>query len=801
VTTALKYGSEAPDPHALDAITSGLRANKLHYLLMAHVFWYIRDKDIMQKVGADQPGDGYGRHCCNAFHLISDFMLLLQVVSTWTKKSADSKDPKLRPALLIKMWLMRISKDRFQTPEIKRATTVILHSTRFTRKKNSSVNVNVSMNETIDNEHEEADDAKNDIELNAQETSCLSAIAALQWWVQIDPNAAADIEAEFIRFAFRSLIENVEVTPQYSNESIFVMDVAKSMANILALVRRQANDVSKPQLFGKTGFRSVYLSKLLSPGQLVKDVKVALTDALLLEGEDHAALEASLDDFSASVDISFTHSSIHHRSCQQTSVVNGVFENGCGGFSQIRNLEDDSVCKMPVIEARVMSFSNQENLDVITSSLDENHDLRGAVASVSTANETKEQVVKVPSVAIKLVDAPHRRSTLVVTPRLPKGELIEGRIPPWQEDLIKHQRGKEHAQRMEESRRAERAAVGLPSPPKGQKASHRFQRHRRPSSSSAAAAPQAGVRGRPPPSSVDAELSVVSAHSFVDNCLGNSLEALSVDKSPTRGSKATAPASLIGDSIETLSPTKERVSPSKRVMKGQGPEVDSPLPVPEEGKKSKPSNRFRSGVDDPPTRPVREGWQVRGGVQSRPKSTKSRPTSTSSQQVIITPGAMPISLDRSIDDDSAGDVLCRPQTFALQMINELTELKGRGDQITPEESERLLFINRAINAIIEQESSMVNDISSRLESIKVESESNINNSTTDHFTTRDNARDPLTSYYYSLHPPPQADATVTNILTLRPTDDIDQMISYKKYDAYHRDKNVDVLSELLSLDF
>ena len=35
---------------ALDSLTAQLRANKLHFLLMAHVFWYIRDQDSLKKV-------------------------------------------------------------------------------------------------------------------------------------------------------------------------------------------------------------------------------------------------------------------------------------------------------------------------------------------------------------------------------------------------------------------------------------------------------------------------------------------------------------------------------------------------------------------------------------------------------------------------------------------------------------------------------------------------------------------------------------------------------------------------------
>lgn len=55
VTTALEHcsgphGTSAPPSGDLEATTSLLRESKMHFLLMAHVFWYIRDKDIMQKV-------------------------------------------------------------------------------------------------------------------------------------------------------------------------------------------------------------------------------------------------------------------------------------------------------------------------------------------------------------------------------------------------------------------------------------------------------------------------------------------------------------------------------------------------------------------------------------------------------------------------------------------------------------------------------------------------------------------------------------------------------------------------------
>jgi hypothetical protein len=149
-----------------------------------------------------------------------------------------------------------------------------------------------------------------------------------------------------------------------------------------------------------------------------------------------------------------------------------------------------------------------------------------------------------------------------------------------------------------------------------------------------------------------------------------------------------------------------------------------------------------------------------------------------------------------MDDKSEG--LCKPQSFALQMINELTELKGRADDMTEEEKARLQYINNAINSIIKQETSMVNDISDRLEVIRIESEEESRAEEEDRFKIKvpaKNTRDPLTPFYYNVKRPQNTDESRDTDVPL-----LSDLISYKKFASLHREKNASVLTELASLD-
>lgn len=271
-------------------------------------------------------------------------------------------------------------------------------------------------------------------------------------------------------------------------------------------------------------------------------------------------------------------------------------------------------------------------------------------------------------------------------------------------------------------------------------------------------------------------------------------------------------------------------------------------------------------------------WGGHHTLTTRPGSSSSsqshghtgRPSS--SQRIIVTPEILPISLDRSVDSvdnhgeggrgsGSAGGSLCRPQTFALQMINELTELQERGRggaELSAEEESRLASINRAITAILEQEDSEVQAISARLDSITEHSDSNSHTGhggggggdDDDDDAAPTKWRDPLTPFCYNLslrppfphpHPPGQEqqgqgqentrhvhrggeggedeeegrvdnttyntnDTNNTNNSHDRDDDDREEegavdLVSYKTFAAYHHDRNRGVLSGLASYEF
>ena len=50
MATALKGVHEDSESTSKDFLTKIMRENKLHYLLMAHVLWYMREKDMAEKV-------------------------------------------------------------------------------------------------------------------------------------------------------------------------------------------------------------------------------------------------------------------------------------------------------------------------------------------------------------------------------------------------------------------------------------------------------------------------------------------------------------------------------------------------------------------------------------------------------------------------------------------------------------------------------------------------------------------------------------------------------------------------------
>jgi len=801
VSTALKYGCDSEDDLAMNEMTSMMRENKLHYLLMAHIFWYIRDRDALAKA-----------------------------VSVWTEtgdtKIKNKSNLKLKHALKIKMWLMRVNAEKLQSPEIQRATAVMSSANQYIRKLNNEKKLTCEVDFSDCDDDEGCGDVGKAVttEFTAQELCCLSAIAALQWWVQVDPVAAADIEAEFVRFSFQPLIETIEVLPQYFNDAVVVIDIAKSMQNVLKKLRIEARSPELPVLFGKTGARSVHLSKMLAPGQLVKDVKVALTDALILEGENHAALEASLDEFSASVDLSFSgHSPSRHSKDKSRLLVGSPAKMLQGeGKGNVSFLESTS---MPVSKDGIKSvLSSVEGRSGLVSGFDDSESDSDSDSDEHENGATAAMVVA-PSMTLRVADRPHRLSVQVKAPPLPKGVVVdEGRVTRWQEDEEKHQRGKEYHRRVtaaslaKETERLRRftprrekrsqsvsperesATLPLPSPPPGLKSSRLYQR---PRSTATAVVPQ--PRGLPPPE-LDAEQSILSVKSFIETVWGDSIDTLSKDKSPVKGSnrspsKKASSSSNTSSLLECVpgvssdaadnSLSTEKISTS--VEPSNVPEINPPVDHLKEN---------NSRINNPELNEDKYDKMTDAALSRGNSRSKSRPPST--QRKLVLP-------DSGKQKEVPREGLCKPQSFAHQMIKELTELKDRADDITEEERARLRYINNAIQSIIAQESSMVSDISERLEDIRVESEED-----TRVMEAREQAqvqeqeleqlpaqftRDPLTPFYYNVQQPQQATRPPQGDVNEEVDSQAELMVSYRKFAAYHRDKNEAVLSELASLDF
>ena len=342
------------------------------------------------------------------------------------------------------------------------------------------------------------------------------------------------------------------------------------------------------------------------------------------------------------------------------------------------------------------------------------------------------------------------------------------------------------------SKSTRRNTSKLPSSPKEPKASFRFKRSHTdtfsPLKSESGSTDVPPLRGLPPPN-LDSELSIVSVHSLIDNFLGDSKSSVSPTKFISNShERSMGPATLTDRNTFTEKPEIYLSKQQHELDARQGPKCNSAV---NPGEASSIKCKKRAPDNNREDEEFRRTAVSEGCSRSRPMtSNKSRPVTSNVKEPA--PGIEEISHDLSIHDDKPK--LCKPQTFAFQMIKELSDLKGRGDEISPEESERLLYINKTINAILDQESGALNDISSRLESARIESDDN-QPEEVENFRTKD----PLTPFYYNVRRrrPQQSNQRVASDSISSESHDC---ISYKKFATEHCQDNMTILYELTSED-
>lgn len=218
-------------------LTSLMRKNKLHRSLLAHVLWYVREKTVLHKVislwntgGIEQPPTP------DELQDMSRFPQL--------KELGIRKLSKL--GVMARKWKNRrstVQKRSVSTPpELHRASAML--------KSNI------------------AEDEK---ETTAQDVCCIGCMRVLQKWVNSDPEAHKDIVGDFIKFGYESQI--VYISTLLADG---IIDILHTISNVIWIINSQGRAA---EVMGKKSFLSTYLSSVLSPGELVKDLKLALGDA------------------------------------------------------------------------------------------------------------------------------------------------------------------------------------------------------------------------------------------------------------------------------------------------------------------------------------------------------------------------------------------------------------------------------------------------------------------------------------------------------------------------------------------
>lgn len=240
VLLSLKEAVRAKNMETFETITLAMRSNMLHCTLLAHSLWYIKERSVLHKVismwipdnsAVDEPAHDSVMHSPNTARF---------------KKAVN----------LTKKWL---SKKRFHRnsapPDPNKAFMKVMTDSAITN--------------TLD-EHITEYFSTGTAESKVQDLCCSNVVRALQMWIEIDSITEKEIEKMLKNSAFTQMLHYC--TPTSGSRCL---DMISTLSNIIASSTDQMN---KSFVTSSAGILK-YLSTRISPGDLVKNLKLSLIKA------------------------------------------------------------------------------------------------------------------------------------------------------------------------------------------------------------------------------------------------------------------------------------------------------------------------------------------------------------------------------------------------------------------------------------------------------------------------------------------------------------------------------------------
>lgn len=230
----------------------------LHRSLLSHILWYVREKTVLHKVlsiWVDRTELNL-QSSDNESHHRTTFRKVAKVARQWIqrKSSINSSTTNIRCGT---------------PPELRRASVLLKAST----------DVNPSINDT---------------EATSQDLACINSIRVLQKWLELDQMAHEDIISDLTQLGYEKQIAYITL-----KSGAEVIDFLPTLSNIVRIIKFHG---SENQQVGKNSFLSNYLSQLMTPGELVKSLKVNLSNSLQFDRGCVYPLLASSSSSSLSTD-------------------------------------------------------------------------------------------------------------------------------------------------------------------------------------------------------------------------------------------------------------------------------------------------------------------------------------------------------------------------------------------------------------------------------------------------------------------------------------------------------------------
>lgn len=241
--------------------------------------------------------------------------VLHKVLSIWVDRtelnlqSSDSDHHKTKfrkVAKVARQWIQRKSSVsganlRCTTPpELRRASVLLKSSTKT-----------------------DATPSINDTDATSQDLACINSIRVLQKWLELDQVAHEDVIYDLSQLGYERQVAYISL-----ENGTEVIDLLPTLSNIVRVIKAHG---SENQQVGKNSFFSTYLSQLVTPGELVKSLKVNLSNALQYDMGSIYPTNAALSTSSSST----------------------YFDNS-GGFQNQESVYDNSIMPPPLQDTDIV---------------------------------------------------------------------------------------------------------------------------------------------------------------------------------------------------------------------------------------------------------------------------------------------------------------------------------------------------------------------------------------------------------------------------------------------------------------